>query len=469
MAPGKRDKLSEDLSAYLDGELPPERTREIERQLAESEACRETLEQLRGVSDLLQNLPRVRAPDELTAAMRRRAERHELLGEPRATGPSRLLRLFVRLSAAAAVLGGCVLVGWQMVGRDAVQLARRASSERIAEATPGDRRGPVDGQRIARLDHKDASPAMRQLSSEKSAPSLALTEEATEAEEMPVAAPPYDVAVAGESSQLLDIDTDRVALGGAVMEKLAEAEPFGVLPGSGGVAKPVVEIWVTPQSAEQYQSTYAFLADQGAHGTTLRKEEGADKKQAPVEVAWDSPANEVGAVLADLAQRAPQGVRVAAQGVPVGDLRLVQPMSYGYHDDHSQEPAREARAKQVLPSGSVAGRRGGGVPDVAAGGRVRGRVAEGTVAATEEKATTSASRRAAAPRSSAVATPPAAEVTEADEAARPSQPASGMEAMRLFFNAWVQALQPAPPPAPDAVLLRVRLLPPPVTTQPAAP
>ena len=66
MAAGEADKPGADLSAYLDGELPAEQARRVERQLEQSDDCRQTVEQLREVSDLLASMPRHNAPEELT-------------------------------------------------------------------------------------------------------------------------------------------------------------------------------------------------------------------------------------------------------------------------------------------------------------------------------------------------------------------------------------------------------------------
>src|SRR5215212_941917 len=47
-----------DLSAYVDGELPPSRSSRVEAHVAACEVCRETLEGLRATRALLAALPR---------------------------------------------------------------------------------------------------------------------------------------------------------------------------------------------------------------------------------------------------------------------------------------------------------------------------------------------------------------------------------------------------------------------------
>lgn len=52
------DPLDEQLTAYLDGELPPEEARALEQRLARDAAVRERLRELAGAWDMLDNLPR---------------------------------------------------------------------------------------------------------------------------------------------------------------------------------------------------------------------------------------------------------------------------------------------------------------------------------------------------------------------------------------------------------------------------
>jgi hypothetical protein len=115
LATSRPDNLGQDLSAYLDGELSEERAREIERLLAERPELRQQLEALRDAANRLARLPRLRAPDALVAAMQRAAERNELFSPRRPVRGGRLLRLSLRLTAAAAVLLGGVVVGWQIM------------------------------------------------------------------------------------------------------------------------------------------------------------------------------------------------------------------------------------------------------------------------------------------------------------------------------------------------------------------
>lgn len=111
----RNDQFEADLSAYLDAELTPERAAEVERWLAQSPDARATLESLRAVHNRLSALPRHRAPADLADALARHAERR-LLFDDHAPQPRLVWIKFAgRLTAAAAVLVACVLVGYQVL------------------------------------------------------------------------------------------------------------------------------------------------------------------------------------------------------------------------------------------------------------------------------------------------------------------------------------------------------------------
>ena len=46
-------KIQDNLSAYLDGELPAEDARQVERHVEECAVCRDLLRELRSVADVL--------------------------------------------------------------------------------------------------------------------------------------------------------------------------------------------------------------------------------------------------------------------------------------------------------------------------------------------------------------------------------------------------------------------------------
>lgn len=149
MAARECDKFGSDLSAYLDGELSDVRVAQIERHTIDCEACRARLAELREVSDQLAALPRLRAPDQLTAAMRRQAERRMLLGGPEASRRSRLLMSILRVGASAALIAACMFIGWQAF--QPAQVKREMSSP-LAEngGAPEEKRGIERGRYSAR-------------------------------------------------------------------------------------------------------------------------------------------------------------------------------------------------------------------------------------------------------------------------------------------------------------------------------
>ena len=105
------------LNAYLDGELSPERTREIERLLKESEDVRRALAELRGVSRDLGDLPRMHAPAGLPESVRRAADRRVGPRQRSPVGGARVLKLFTRIVASAAVIAVCTFAGWALHDR----------------------------------------------------------------------------------------------------------------------------------------------------------------------------------------------------------------------------------------------------------------------------------------------------------------------------------------------------------------
>ena len=108
MLPDDRDKLGEQLSAYLDGELSAAESAEIERLVATDPEARELLDALRRTVESVRELPRLAAPDQLFNGLTDRIERAQLLnGVPEATdvaGGGRWSRWGLVASAAVVVL-----------------------------------------------------------------------------------------------------------------------------------------------------------------------------------------------------------------------------------------------------------------------------------------------------------------------------------------------------------------------------
>jgi hypothetical protein len=75
----------ERISAYLDGQLPPDERTQFEDELARNGELRQVVEELRGLHDSLQELPRHRLNDDFALHVLRRAER-AMLSDPHAVG-----------------------------------------------------------------------------------------------------------------------------------------------------------------------------------------------------------------------------------------------------------------------------------------------------------------------------------------------------------------------------------------------
>lgn len=95
------------LAAYHDGELPPERRREVQEHVAGCPACAAELERLRAVSRLLQSARAPAMPEDMAGRL------HEALVPARERGIIRICRA-VSLAAAALLV---VCGAWLLTGR----------------------------------------------------------------------------------------------------------------------------------------------------------------------------------------------------------------------------------------------------------------------------------------------------------------------------------------------------------------
>ena len=478
MAAGKRDKPGADLSAYLDGELPEEQARQTERQLERSDECRQTVEQLREVSDLLANLPRHRAPEELTAAMRRRAERRELLEETRPVGGGRVLMLMVRLTAAAAVLAACVLVGWQVGKRDRSPAVRYLGQEERAVA------GKTEPDMARRAGKRGR----------------VITGIATEAQPAPV------LAAADKNEQLSEGDPQRPAslgfVGGAAQEDVVETATTPAAVGVAVVAtdsqvgqqvalsytiEPAVDIRITPQSAAEYTAIYAALAsgtiaghsERGSPWSVTGKEYGLPPERAQFQ--WKIPPGQVGQVIKALERQAPEQVYVAftAKGENIERLGELlhpalsdhEPVTKSRITRISDEPAAVRRAaprkdtdERVIQLRNEKRGRASGLaeqeeaapptpgPPITTKRRLRAevkkRIQERLAATLGEDSEKPQTQPAVAPRG---------------EGGRGSSPPRDMELFSAFVSLLREALHPEPEPARETVRFRVTLIAPPAS------
>ena len=98
----KRDEISNELSAYLDGELSPSRVRQIDEVLAYDKDLAGELERLKATRRLVQQLPREQAAPDFVRHVLARTERTHLLPAP--TGRAYRSMRWISYAAAAVVL-----------------------------------------------------------------------------------------------------------------------------------------------------------------------------------------------------------------------------------------------------------------------------------------------------------------------------------------------------------------------------
>ncbi|MCJ7544092.1 MAG: zf-HC2 domain-containing protein [Phycisphaerae bacterium] len=132
-----KDNISEQLSAYLDGELSDAEARRVEAALRDDPALARELEALRATRQLVRSLPAAKAPEGFTAAVMDRAERLQLVAPtPR---PSRWRLHWASLATAALVLvavgiGAVVTVTVTLMPSWSDKVAHRDEAKRLAVA-----------------------------------------------------------------------------------------------------------------------------------------------------------------------------------------------------------------------------------------------------------------------------------------------------------------------------------------------
>lgn len=102
--PNSRDALVEQLSAYLDGELDPQESREVERLLARDEQARQELQRLERAWALLDQLPRVELTGEFIQSTVEMIALREVEELQSITQPSAVRPWLVRIGAAVAII-----------------------------------------------------------------------------------------------------------------------------------------------------------------------------------------------------------------------------------------------------------------------------------------------------------------------------------------------------------------------------
>jgi len=155
-----RERISELLSAYLDGEVTPEEAGAVEQALREDPGVAMELRELTRTRQLLGCLPQAQAPHDFVRTVMARAERKHLLGARQAGGAFRTTR-WITLTVAAVVLvaagvGFVVIKSLEVSQPEADELARGEVVRRALPEGPGagDRAGMDElvDSRAERLD-----------------------------------------------------------------------------------------------------------------------------------------------------------------------------------------------------------------------------------------------------------------------------------------------------------------------------
>lgn len=183
---------NEKLSAWLDGELPDDERVVVDARLAESEALRNQLDELKGVSQLIRDLPDHRSPSSLHAAI------ISGLGEQQpvsptvkpASGNSRWIGIASMLTAAAALMLLIVISnpGDEDGDRDV------AVNDHTTELPPGRDKGNRGNAMPAKRD-ADAGLSESESLSEIAAPAEAATDKEDGGFHGPETIEPVDMAM----------------------------------------------------------------------------------------------------------------------------------------------------------------------------------------------------------------------------------------------------------------------------------
>jgi len=238
-----REKISQQLSAYLDGELSDAEARRLEQAMQADQTLAAELRQLQAVRRMVADLPRRRAGEDFVASVLAQAERGDLagaMGRPRAQQGPKL----VRWLASAAV----VLIA---VGVGAIIMAV-LNPDIWSSATGGPEAAPPGGQ-IARdvkdlpgghgpqrLGDKKAGDVSVSLREETAGGPVAAKPQASEVLARPGAEPPlatpspeaFGVAEAAPAKTNADVAEP----GQAAKERLSVALAMALAPPAAGAA-----------------------------------------------------------------------------------------------------------------------------------------------------------------------------------------------------------------------------------------
>jgi negative regulator of sigma E activity len=147
------EDLDRELSALLDGELPPERARLLREEIEADPQLRERLAEFEAASERLRALPQSELPAGFGARLRER------IGEPERgniAGPARSMRSFSRwgVPLAAALAAGLVAVWLMQPVSDSAELDPPELQEARVRQQPG-ARPPRPQLRLPDQEHQE--------------------------------------------------------------------------------------------------------------------------------------------------------------------------------------------------------------------------------------------------------------------------------------------------------------------------
>jgi len=311
------EQLGADLSAYLDGELDPKRTSEIELLLERSEEARALLTKLRGMSRQLGDLPRMKAPEDLIDSLpaRRKLPIEQTRARKQSFNP-RSVWLTSKIAASAAVIVVCFYTGWIMHERMTAAPRAVAMAVQSPPATPAlvDEKSAVRGEKGVTSPERDfeseqyakkgddlASDPLEQLEA------LGYVGGYDESEDEPVVAvlPPEPILAARESKKDEPEEADARTAGAEI-----DSEP-AAMPWLADFT-PTVEILVTPQDQAQFAaaldavSVWSSPAGGGGAGRCGLREDVSQQ-----DFTIRSSPEQVSDLLRALEERTPRQVSVA--------------------------------------------------------------------------------------------------------------------------------------------------------------
>ena len=249
MTPRELDKLGPDLSAFLDGELDEPRRSEIEALLEASAEARRRLEGLRTTSDLASELPRLRAPDSVTAAMRRAAEQSGARPQRPHSG-RRWLPALIKVASAAAVVVLGVTIGyqfWPPSDKSATGVAGRGSTPQVAMVEKSRQLRDAD----LRLESLGYGGLRREPEPET-----------TVTRGTPAESEPAGDVVAAHPDSISDVGRDRVGDSLSKRPVDVSAAPAAAAPALALASEPI-ELDIQARDADQHEELLALMRSYG--------------------------------------------------------------------------------------------------------------------------------------------------------------------------------------------------------------